>query len=77
MNWMIWHGSEDYYFDAELTMKMYHDIFDKLDIRSTIKYEHVEQGQSHDLQDKGVAKMVEFIGSELPNEESNMEGEDE
>jgi len=58
MSWMIWHGDEDYYFNVNNTMTEYHEIFDLLGIRDTIKIEHMEKGMSHEFHEKEFAQMI-------------------
>ena len=65
MNWMLWHGSEDYYFPANQTMTLYHDIFDLLGIRDTIKIEHIEEGMSHNFLPKEFAQMIQFVKGKI------------
>ena len=47
MRFMIWYGETDYIFPPPKTQNAYHDIFDVLEIRDTIKIDHIEPGMTH------------------------------
>jgi len=59
--WMFWHGSEDIYFNSNTTIALYHEIWDLLDLRSTIEFEYVEQGQQHTEVPEAFSAMLDFV----------------
>jgi predicted esterase len=61
MNWFIYWGSEDPIFPANFSLNTYHNMFDALNVSSTVKYEHIEPGMSHTLIEKEFVEMVKFI----------------
>ena len=61
MRFMIWYGEADTIFPPPKTKKAYHDIFDVLEIRDTLKIEHIEEGMDHKYIEKEFAQMIDFI----------------
>lgn len=61
MRWMIWWGSDDPIFPADLSIKTWNGIFDVLGVNDTLKIEHVEQGMSHTVIAPEFAQMMRFV----------------
>lgn len=61
MRWMIWWGSEDPIFPADLSIKTFTSIFDVLGIKDTLKIEHVEPGMTHAVIEKEFVQMMRFV----------------
>lgn len=67
MRWMIWHGSADGVFPVNLTISTWNGIFDALDIRPTLKVQHIEPNMTHTLIPAEFDQLVSFIGGTLAN----------
>jgi len=64
MNFFLWQGEADTIFPSNMTTTAYHEIFDILGVRSTLKVDHTEPGQPHDLIKSEFDEMVKFIRGE-------------
>ena len=65
MNFMLWHGEADSIFPLSFTESSYAGIFEALGVQGTLKVNHTEPGQPHDVIEKEVRRMVEFIDDSL------------
>ena len=63
MRFMVCYGENDIIFPPPVTQKAYHDIFDVLEIRDTLKVDHIEPSQGHMYTETEFDTMVEFIGA--------------
>ncbi len=61
MRWMIWHGSADPIFPEEMTINAWNGIFDALEVKSTVKIEHVEPGMTHTLIESEFVQLQSFV----------------
>ena len=61
MRWMFIFGSADTIFPATETQTLFRNILTKLGAASTIKIDHIEQGNGHIVSSNGLANMVRFI----------------
>merc|ERR1719453_510245 len=77
MRFMIYEGSDDYIFPATETMNTFHDIFDALGVRDTIKIEKVVQGMGHIFNQEEFDTMMSFIRGKDTGELTPEEAEEE
>ena len=61
MRWMVYHGAADFYFDRNTTLNVVNDVFRALDIEETMKIQHVDCDMSHEVTEKEMQMMVQFI----------------
>jgi len=65
MRFMIYHGQADPIFPCNATINVYHEIFDALGVRDTLKVEHTEPGMTHTVTQPEIEMIVQFIRGEL------------
>lgn len=61
MRFMICYGEDDPIFPPPITQKAYHDIFDVLQIRDTLKVDHIEPNFGHYYTQTEFETMVDFL----------------
>ena len=61
MRFMVWEGTEDPIFPAEMTMKEFSGIFSALNVTDTLKIAHTEQGMGHVVNEREYGQMMRFI----------------
>merc|ERR1719389_353427 len=62
MNWFIWHAEDDQVFPVNLTMTLFDEMFEALEIKDDVlNYRHIEPKAYHMLYEQEFEDMVKFI----------------